>query len=98
MPGWLALRARSDRAKDAEILILRHQVAVQRLPIPKCSAYRDRLDVGRELAQFAAKLRQAEHRRRAAPRGSRALTCFWQAEQGLRWLRRSPIMSGAQKD
>jgi putative transposase len=25
--GWLALLARSDRAKDAEILILRHQVA-----------------------------------------------------------------------
>jgi hypothetical protein len=26
--GWLALLARSDRAKDAEILILRHQVAI----------------------------------------------------------------------
>jgi putative transposase len=26
--GWLALFARSDRAKDAEILILRHHVAV----------------------------------------------------------------------
>jgi hypothetical protein len=26
--GWLALLARSDRANDAEILILRHQVAV----------------------------------------------------------------------
>jgi hypothetical protein len=26
--GWLGLLARSDRAKDAEILILRHQVAV----------------------------------------------------------------------
>ena len=26
--GWLALLTRSDRAKDAEILILRHQVAV----------------------------------------------------------------------
>ena len=26
--GWLALLARSDRAKDTEILILRHQVAV----------------------------------------------------------------------
>jgi putative transposase len=26
--GWLALLARSDRAKDAEILILRHQLAV----------------------------------------------------------------------
>jgi hypothetical protein len=28
--GWLAWLARSDRAKDAEILILRHQVAVLR--------------------------------------------------------------------
>jgi len=26
--GWLALLARSDRAKDAEILILRHPIAV----------------------------------------------------------------------
>jgi putative transposase len=26
--GWLALLAGSDRAKDAEILMLRHQVAV----------------------------------------------------------------------
>ncbi len=26
--GWLALLARSDRDKDAEILLLRHQVAV----------------------------------------------------------------------
>jgi hypothetical protein len=26
--GWLALLAWSDRAKDAEILILRHQVSV----------------------------------------------------------------------
>jgi hypothetical protein len=26
--GWLGLLARSDRAKDAEILVLRHQVAV----------------------------------------------------------------------
>ena len=26
--GWLALLARSDRAKDAEILLLRHQIAV----------------------------------------------------------------------
>ena len=28
MFGWLALLVRSDRAKDAEILILRHQVAM----------------------------------------------------------------------
>jgi hypothetical protein len=26
--GWLALLARSDAAKDAEILVLRHEIAV----------------------------------------------------------------------
>jgi putative transposase len=37
--GWLALLARSDRAKDAEILILRHQVAVlqRQLKTPRLS-------------------------------------------------------------
>ena len=39
MFGWLALLARSDRAKDAEILILRHQVAVlqRQLKTPRLS-------------------------------------------------------------
>ena len=38
--GWLALLARSDRAKDAEILLLRHQVAVlqRQAGTPKLSA------------------------------------------------------------
>jgi putative transposase len=31
--GWLALLARSDRAKDTAILILRHQVAVLQRPV-----------------------------------------------------------------
>lgn len=37
--GWLALLARSERAKDAEILILRHQVAVlqRQIKAPKLS-------------------------------------------------------------
>ena len=50
-------------------------------------AYRATLDVPRELAQFVAKLLLAERRRRGTPRGSRALTCFWQAVLGLRWFR-----------
>ena len=37
--GWLVLLARSDRAKDAEILILRHQVAVlqRQVKVPRLS-------------------------------------------------------------
>jgi hypothetical protein len=50
-------------------------------------AYRATLDVRRELAQFVAKLLLAERRRRGTPRGSRALTCFWQAVVGLWWFR-----------
>jgi hypothetical protein len=50
-------------------------------------AYRATLDVPRELAWFAAKLLLAERRRRGTPRGSRALSCFWQAVLGLRWFR-----------
>src|SRR6266700_1166295 len=50
-------------------------------------AYNATLDVPRELAQFLAKLLAAERRRRGTPRGSRALTCFWQAVLGLRWFR-----------
>ena len=39
MFGWLALLPRSDRAKDAEILLLRHQVAVlqQQVKSPRLS-------------------------------------------------------------
>jgi hypothetical protein len=41
--GWLALLACSDRAKDAEILILRHQVAVlQRQAKPPRLSWADR--------------------------------------------------------
>ena len=50
-------------------------------------AYRVTLDVPRELAQFVSKLLADERRRRSTPRGSRALTCFWQAVLGLRWFR-----------
>jgi hypothetical protein len=50
-------------------------------------AYRATLDVPRELAQFTAQLLAAERRTRGTPKGSRALSCFWQAVLGLRWFR-----------
>jgi hypothetical protein len=50
-------------------------------------AYRATLDVPRELVQFVAGLLLAERHRRGTPRGSRALTCFWQAVLGVRWFR-----------
>ena len=50
-------------------------------------AYRATLDVPRELVQFTATLLLAGRRRRGTPRGSRALTCFWQAVLGVRWFR-----------
>jgi DDE superfamily endonuclease len=50
-------------------------------------AYRATLDVPRELVWFVAKQLLAERRQRGTPRGSRALSCFWQAVLGLRWFR-----------
>ena len=50
-------------------------------------AYRATVHVPRELAWFDARLLLAERRRRGTPKGSRALSCFWQAVLGLRWFR-----------
>ena len=61
-------------------------------------AYRATLDVPRELAQFTAKLLMAERRRRGTPRGSRALTCFWQAVLGVRWFRDRTTLDALARD
>jgi hypothetical protein len=50
-------------------------------------SYRATPGVPRELVQFTAKLLAAERRRRGTPRGSRALTCYWEAVLALRWFR-----------
>jgi hypothetical protein len=61
-------------------------------------AYRATLDVPRELAWFAAKLLLAERHRRGTPRGSRALSCFWQAVLGLRWFRERTTCDALARD
>jgi len=61
-------------------------------------AYRATLDVPRELAWFAAQLLLAERHRRGTPRGSRALSCFWQAVLGLRWFRERTTCDALARD
>ena len=61
-------------------------------------AYRATLDVPRELVWFVAKLLLAERRRRGTPRGSRALTCFWQAVLGVRWFRDHTVPEALARD
>ena len=58
MSGWLALLARSDRAKDAEILLPRHQVVVCSIaPIRTQPRSREYRSLG------AHPLRRSAHRR-----------------------------------
>ena len=60
--------------------------------------YRATLDVSRELVTFTARLLLAERRRRGTPRGSRALTCFWQAVLGVRWFRGDTAIDALARD
>ena len=66
--GWLALLARSDRAKDAEILILRHQLAVlqRQVTTPRLS-WADRA-VRAALARLLPKGRLGQLRLIVSPR------------------------------
>jgi hypothetical protein len=48
------------------------------------------LDVPRELIRFVGRLLYAERRRRATPKGSRRLTCFYQAVFVVAWFRDKP--------
>jgi hypothetical protein len=61
-------------------------------------SYRATLDVPRELVLFVAKLLRAERRRRGTPRGSRALTCFWEAVLALRWFRDRTVPDALARD
>ena len=51
-------------------------------------AYRAMVDVPRELVQYLGRLLAAERRARGTRRGTRALTCFYQAL--LEWNRANP--------
>ncbi|SEU48221.1 hypothetical protein SAMN05421811_1374, partial [Nonomuraea wenchangensis] len=50
-------------------------------------AHRATLDVSRALIHYVARLLHDERRRLGTPKGSRALTPFWQAVLVLRWFR-----------
>jgi hypothetical protein len=60
--------------------------------------YRATLDVPAELVTVTSRLLLAERRRRGTPRGSRALTCFWQAVLGLRWFRDRTAIDALARD
>jgi len=60
--------------------------------------YRAMLDVPRELAQYVGRLLATERRQRGTRKGSRALTCFWQAVLGLRWFRENADPTALARD
>ncbi|MEO3876804.1 transposase family protein, partial [Nonomuraea sp. B12E4] len=49
--------------------------------------YRAILDVPRETVSYVSKLLRAERKRKGTRKGTRALTCWWEAVFGLVWMR-----------
>ena len=56
-------------------------------------AYRATVDVPRELVQYLGRLLAVERRARGTRRGTRALTCFYQALLVLVWFRKAEDMT-----
>jgi hypothetical protein len=61
-------------------------------------AHRATLDVSRELVRYVGKLLYARRRELGTPKGSRALTCFYQAVLVLRWFRGATDITALGRD
>jgi hypothetical protein len=95
--GWMVLLARSEAAKDAEILALRHQLAVLRRQVPRPGlSWADR-------AVISALIRRLPRARRArmlvTPQTilrwhRRLVTRRWTSTGGLRRPGRPPVRPG----
>jgi putative transposase len=87
--GWLVLLARSDAAKDAEILVLRHQVAVLQRPCKRSRlSWADR-------AIISALVRVLPPRRRLALIVSPRTVLRWHARLvARRWTFRTTVRDG----
>ncbi|MFB4300609.1 hypothetical protein [Actinomadura sp. NTSP31] len=68
LAGWLVLLGRSDRSKDIEILLLRHQLAVQRQTSQPRFSWADRALISTlaRLLPLAGTNRDAHHARHTA--------------------------------
>lgn len=81
---------------------LRPKTSRQRKPScvrkPHVITYRATLDVPCELVRFVSRLLAAERHRRGTRRGTRALTCWFQAVLVLRWFRERASVAALGRD